>query len=91
LPGTNTLAYYEHLVNYGHKKFYNKWALVVPEYVNVILLSLAIYGMYQGIKIKHPLYTILFTALIVALLSSVTDILAFFFVSTKQYIKGPML
>jgi hypothetical protein len=47
----------------------------VPEYVNIILLSLAIYGMYQGI---------------VAFLTSVTEILAYFFVPAGKYIMAPI-
>jgi hypothetical protein len=62
----------------------------VPEYVNIILLSLAIYGMYQGIEIKHPLFTILFVTLIEAFLTSVTEILAYFFVPAGKYIMAPI-
>ena len=60
--------------------------LVVPEYLNLVILLLAVYGMYQGIEIHHPLYAILFLNLIVPLLFTVVDIIAFVFISSNKYI-----
>ena len=60
--------------------------LVVPEYFNLIILLLAVYGMYHGIEIHHPLYAILFLNLIVPLLFTVVDMIAFVFISCNNYV-----
>ncbi len=59
---------------------------VSPEYINLFFLSCSIYGMYQGIEIVHPLYSVLFLNLIVSLLTTILDITEFFFISTAKYI-----
>jgi hypothetical protein len=59
---------------------------VLPEYLNLFLLSCGIYGMYQGIEISHPLYAVLFQNLIVALISTTLDIIVFWFISNYKYI-----
>lgn len=61
-------------------------ALVLPEYINAILLSLSIHGMYQGIEIKHPLYTILFTKLIIVLMTSLVDVIGYALLPFKNFV-----
>jgi hypothetical protein len=60
---------------------------IVPECINIIVLVIVLYGMYQGIEIKHPLYSILFANMIITLASSVTDIIAFGFISANKYVQ----
>jgi hypothetical protein len=45
--------------------------------LNTILLSIGIVQMYNGIEIEHPVFRVLFCNLIVALISSVLNIIAF--------------
>ena len=59
---------------------------VLPEYFNLCFLSCGLYGMYQGIEISHPLYAVLYLNMIVPLITSILDIVVFFFVSTYNYI-----
>jgi hypothetical protein len=59
---------------------------VLPEYFNLFFLFCGIYGMYQGIEISHPLYAVLFQNLIVSLISSVLDIIVFWFISNYKYV-----
>jgi hypothetical protein len=59
---------------------------VTPEYFNLVFLICGIYGMYQGIEIAHPIYSVLFLNLIVPLFTTILDLIAFFFISTYKYI-----
>jgi len=59
---------------------------VLPEYFNLFFLSCGIYGMYQGIEISHPLYAVLFQNLIVSLISTLLDIIVFWFISNYEYV-----
>ena len=61
-------------------------ALVAPEYLNLVILLFAVYGMYQGIEIQHPLYAILFLNLIVPLCLTIVDTIAYGFISSNKYI-----
>ena len=61
-------------------------ALIVPDCVNSILLSLSIYGMYRGIEIQHPLYAILFLNLLIGLLLTLLDVIAFTVIPTERFI-----
>jgi len=54
-----------------------QYSLIVPEYVNFPFLLVTIFGMYQGIEIRHPLYAVLFLNLIVAFATTVTHIVSF--------------
>ena len=60
--------------------------LVAPEYINFIFLLLAAYGMYQGVEIQHPLYSVLFLNLIIPLCLTVTNIIGFVFIPCSKYI-----
>lgn len=62
--------------------------LVIPECFNVILLSASMYGMYRGIEIKHPLYAVLFSNLIVALLSSLINVIIFSTLPLNVFIRS---
>ena len=65
--------------------------LVVPEFVNFILLTIGLLEMYQGIEIGHPIYAILFANLLVALSSSFLGIVAFFTLKDTTYMQGILL
>ena len=60
--------------------------LVAPEYLNFVVLLLAVYGMYQGIEIQHPLYSVLFLNLIIPLCLTVINIIGFVFITSSKYI-----
>ena len=62
--------------------------LVVPEFVNFILLTIGLLEMYQGIEIGHPIYAILFANLLVALSSSFLGIISFFALKGTPYMQG---
>ena len=38
--------------------------LILPETLNLIFLISGVTGMYNGVEIQHPLYTVLFTNLV---------------------------
>ena len=60
---------------------------VVPECINLFFLLIAIYGMYVGIEIHHPLYAIMFLDLIVALIFTLINIVTFFVVTIEKFIQ----
>ena len=62
------------------------WILVAPEFINLTLLILAIYAMYQGIEICHPLYAILFLNVNIALAATGINILVFQFIPSELYV-----
>jgi hypothetical protein len=53
--------------------------------INTVILTAVICIMYIGIEISHPLYAILFSNLIVTVISSLIDILVFPFVKANNY------
>ena len=57
------------------------------EICNVLLLSVGVLAMYHGIEIQHPLYLVLFVNLIVPLISTVSNLLLFPFISFDKFIK----
>ena len=63
--------------------------LLVPsiDIVNLLLLILGIYGMYNGIEICHPLYMVLFINLVQATISTAANLFFFPFIAFDQYIK----
>ena len=63
----------------------NEW-LVIPDFFNLVLLSMTVYGMYQGIEIQHPLYAVLFADVILPTICSVVTILSFAFISNLKFI-----
>ena len=58
-----------------------------PEYFNLITLLLGMYGMYQGVEIQHPLYSVLLVNLIVSWFSSILNCIAFVLLPTLLYLK----
>jgi hypothetical protein len=59
---------------------------IMPEYINFFFFTCGLYGMYQGIEIGHPVYAVLFLNLIVSTISTILDIVIFFFISTYKYV-----
>ena len=62
------------------------YLLVIPEYFNICLLLIGVYGIYRGVEISHPIYFILFVNLIIPLSVSVINIIAYQITSTKKYL-----
>ena len=62
------------------------YLMVMPEYINMVLLSASMYGMYHGIEIKHPLYSVLFSNLFVSLATSVFNAIVFTVMPLERYI-----
>jgi hypothetical protein len=38
--------------------------VIIPDIVSVLILVLALLGMYQGIEISHPVFSVLFANLV---------------------------
>ena len=66
---------------------YLSGAMIMPEYINAVMLRMAIYGMYKGIEILHPIYSVLFVNLITGLCQTVFNLLVFNFVRTDLFIR----
>jgi hypothetical protein len=49
----------------------------IPDVLDFIVLLIAIYGMYEGIEIRHPVYALLFTNLIFSFVATSINLLAF--------------
>jgi hypothetical protein len=62
-------------------------AIIAPEYFNFIFLFIAIYGMYHGIEIQHPLYAVLFSNIVFPLLTTSIDIVAFPLINNDFYVR----
>ena len=60
--------------------------LVSPEFVNLVILFIGIYGIYQGIEIQHPLYAVLFLNISFSWFSTFINLSAFTFISTGTYV-----
>ena len=76
----------ENLKEMGNDSLFLQYLLIFPEYVNCVFLFLAIYGMYHGIEIQHPLYAVLFVNLNVACFSSAVNIIGFGLVPVHKYV-----
>ena len=61
--------------------------LILPETLNLIFLISGVTGMYNGVEIQHPLYTVLFTNLVVPLITSVLNLSSLTFISGGMYIR----
>jgi len=61
--------------------------LITPELLNFVLLLIGINGMYKGIEIQHPLYSILFLNLTFAWFSTLINATAFNFVTDGTYLR----
>ena len=60
--------------------------LVLPEYFILIFLFMGVYGMYHGVEISHPLYSVLFLDLIFPLAASILNMLAYHMVPIEKYV-----
>ena len=49
-------------------------SIIVPDLANLLFLTSALFGMYNGIEISHPVYAVLFSNLSLATLSAVINI-----------------
>ena len=63
--------------------------LVIPELVSLLCLISAIYGMFQGIEIGHPIYAVLFTNLVVATTSTILNMFLFPNPCNKKDVTAP--
>ena len=72
---------------YANISFSLKLLIVAPDYLNLVFLSIGQYGMYQGIEILHPLYSVLFMNLITSWLSSLINVAVFPFTQTLDQVK----
>ena len=66
---------------------YLSGAIVAPEFINLFLLGSAVYVMYNGIEILHPIYSVLFLNTSIALLHSVFDIVIFCLIDNDLYVR----
>ena len=76
----------EYLKDMGSDSLFLQYLLIFPEYVNFVFLFIGIYGMYHGIEIQHPLYTVLFANLNVAFISSAVNIIGFELLPVHRYV-----
>ena len=70
----------------GSSSLVLQYSLIVPEYLNFPVLSMSIYGMYQGIEIQHPLYSVLVLNLIVALGTTIVHLAGFALLPIEKFI-----
>jgi hypothetical protein len=50
--------------NSNSEEDYPSYPIIIPDCASLLLLMSGIYGMFQGIEIGHPIYTVLFTNLV---------------------------
>ena len=72
--------------NIDHWPIFLQATLVAPEYLNFVVLLLAVYGMYQGVEIQHPLFAVLFLNLITPLCFTAIDMIGFMMIPSSKYI-----
>ena len=73
--------------DYESISFALKLLVLTPDYLNVILLSAGMYGMYHGVEIQHPLYLVLFLNLVASWVSSLMNIVGFPFLPSLAHVK----
>ena len=61
--------------------------MVIPEFASLICLLSGIYGMFQGIEVCHPIYAVLFTNLVSALLSTILNLVLFTNLEIETYVR----
>lgn len=59
----------------------------IPNYWNVIFLTIAVFKMYKGIEIGHAVYAVLFADLISTLIHVVILLVAFHSLTSYKYLK----
>ena len=77
MNNSTNISFVEKPVHFDNLIWILPHLLIVPEYFNLIVLIVGVYGMYQGIEITHPLYAILFVNLIVPLCFTSMDLVMF--------------
>ena len=60
-----------------------QWIVFSPDILSIVLLTLAIHGMYLGIEVGHPIYSVLFANIIFPLVFTLAGTVAFFFIQVK--------
>jgi hypothetical protein len=60
--------------------------LLLPEYANLLLFIAGIFGMYNGVEISHPIFSVLFANLVMGLVSTILNISGYIFFSLEQYL-----
>ena len=60
-----------------------KVAVAFPDLIGIPCLAIAIHGMYLGIEIQHPIYSILFVNLIVPFLVTLAGVAFLFFLEVN--------
>ena len=61
--------------------------MVIPEFASLICLLSGIYGMFHGIEVCHPIYAVLFTNLVSALLSTILNLVLFTNLEIETYVR----
>lgn len=61
--------------------------MIMPEYINGALLILAMYGMFHGVEILHPIYSVLFLYITVGLCQTLFNLLVFNLVEASLFIR----
>ena len=71
----------------------SNWNVLVPyiftatDYVILVFILSALFGMYNGIEISHPIYALLFANLCAAAASTLFNIVSFVFVEIELYVR----
>jgi hypothetical protein len=60
--------------------------LLLPEYANLLLFIVGIFGMFNGVEISHPIFSVLFTNVVIGLISTFSNIFGFIFLKFDHYI-----
>ena len=71
--------------NNNETLIFEDW-LIGPECFDLFILIAAVYGMYQGIEILHPLYAVLFADLVIPIIFTVASITSFPFISSIKFL-----
>ena len=60
--------------------------LLLPEYANLLLFIAGIFGMYNGVEISHPIFSVLFANLVMGLVSTILNISGFILLGLERYL-----
>ncbi len=52
--------------------------IIIPDLISTLIILLTLVGMYHGIEIGHPVFSVLFTNLVSALVSSGPNVIKLF-------------
>ena len=61
--------------------------IVFPDCTSLVCLLAGICGMFQGIEVCHPIYAVLFTNLVSALLSTILNLVLFTNLEIETYVR----